>query len=173
MNQNGNSFLGKGIKSTEMVSLILMAESQHQSQGSSTQLPGNLSELCQFLGTTIENVVLPCFFCHKALGYLDKIIFMHSDLTIYWQNNTAHGTCYACIAICCKIEFVTFFERYAPVAEIEQRFGCNFVDLPIRCITCLRPLTRIEKTDIRDNAEHIFIIGGLARAQCMICRIGF
>lgn len=163
----------KHIKRQEMGSLILMAESQLQSGRETVpQLPENLVDLCSFLGTTIQDVVFPCFFCKKNLGYLDKIVFLHADLTIYWSDNIAHGTCYTCIGVCCRIEFISFFERYAPVVEIEQRFGCSIVDLPMRCITCLRPLTRIEKTDIKENSELIFLIGGLARAQCMLCRIG-
>lgn len=146
---------------------------QPQSAEAAPPLPQTLGELCLWLGVDLVNVYFPCLFCKRPLGLLEKLTFMSSDLNLCWDNNTAYGCCCCCTTICCRIEFVEHFERYIPITEAEEILGTAFADLHVRCITCLRPLTTVEKADITSNRESVFMIAGVPRAQCMLCRIGF
>lgn len=160
-----------GIKRSKKLQFLLMAQPQ-SAEPSAPPLPQTVGDLCLWLGCDIVALYLPCLFCKKPLGLLEKLNFMSSELTLTWQGNSAYACCCCCTSICCRIEFVEQFQNYLPVNEAEEQLGVQFTDLHVRCITCLRPLSPIEKGDIRTNRERVFIVGGVPRAHCMLCRIG-
>lgn len=135
-------------------------------------LPQSLGELVELLELTLNDLPVTCYYCQKNLPFHDKILFMFSDLALYWEENVYSASCWSCLKGVARLEFLTGYEDLKSTREIELIFGKPFGELNIRCYGCYRFLNVIEKLDVVSANESVAIVRSRPRALCSLCKIG-
>lgn len=136
------------------------------------QRPTKLKELSEFLGISVEEVLITCFYCNRWLTGPEKVLFVHSDLGIYYKDDVYYAACQACIKTACKLDFLVNYQGFISTTEAEILFASRFEDLDVRCWGCLRKLTRTEKVDVVRRRDDVAVIKDQPRSRCTLCLLG-
>lgn len=132
--------------------------------------PESLQELADEQQVHLVDLHVQCGFCDRLLTFLEKILFESQDLGVIWRGQTPRGVCQACLFICARNEYYTFFEGDIPAETVEEVGGLPLGDLRVRCWKCYTPLTNSEKLEHIVIEEPFKRVAGKIRGQCMVCR---
>lgn len=135
-------------------------------------LPQSLTQLAELLGLHVSDIEVNCFYCDRTLTFHEKILFVYSDLNLFWRGHVCYAGCQSCLRAVSRLEFVTFYEKLVSPREAEAELRVPFRELDIRCVKCYRYLNYTEKHDVLTSNENVAIVRGAARALCILCKIG-
>lgn len=135
--------------------------------------PQSLAQLAELCGVDgLEKIIVQCFYCGKPMSWADKILFDSSQLPLVSHFGSFYGSCYPCVTANARLDFMINYDGVNTVPEIELQFRKPFMDLGVRCVSCLRLLTRCEKRDVLDTDSDLFVIRGNVRTLCIVCKVG-
>lgn len=136
-------------------------------------LPQTLSELAQFLGKDgLRGLDIQCFYCGCFLTWADRVLFNNAQIPIVWMDCRYYASCHSCVKANARLDFMTNFNGATTVDVLELQYEKSVEELEIRCLCCLRRLTRSEKVDVGISDPDLFVIRESIRTLCVVCRVG-
>lgn len=136
-------------------------------------LPQSLTDLAVWLGLEdLTNLHVTCYYCGCYLAWHDKILYDNSNLNVIWREGAFYAVCYSCTKATARLDFMTHYSGVYSVAEIQLQYNCSLLELPVRCLGCLRELNRQEKTDVVIGNPDLFLVRDSIRTLCVVCRVG-
>lgn len=134
--------------------------------------PRSLKQLAEALSLELDDIFITCFYCQRFLTQPEKVLFVHSDLGIHFSNDCYYAACQGCIRNAARVDFLANYQGLISIAEAEALFAKRFVDIDVRCWTCLRQLNVSEKTEAINRQADIAVIRDQARTKCTLCHLG-
>lgn len=136
-------------------------------------LPQSIAALSQQLGGTgVQDIVIQCFYCGRPLSWAEKVLYDSSNIPVILYRECFYASCHPCVTANARLDFVMNYEGVTSAAEVELRYGKTIENLSVRCVSCLRELTRTEKRDVQQTDPDLFMIRDTIRTLCIVCRVG-
>lgn len=135
-------------------------------------LPQSLTALAEWLGATdLSSLLVTCYYCGNFLGWHDKILYENANLYVIWKDGGFYAVCHCCTRGTARLDFMRNFGGVYSVEEVQLQYNSSILDLTLRCVSCLRELSRQEKTDVALSAPDIYLVRDSLRVLCVVCKI--
>lgn len=120
-------------------------------------------------GCRVIALTVPCNFCKRALTNIEKCFFDGYGMTLRWVGGNPYACCLPCLRLCARIEFALHLVRYTGAQALAREQGRDLCTLPVRCRSCLRPLSWSEKARLQEQDASLGIVRGRLRGICELC----
>lgn len=128
-----------------------------------------VEEAARARGCRVIEFPVGCTFCRRPLSNIEKTWFDAYGMNLRWVEGTPYACCLPCMRRCARVEFTLHLQRYTSASGIEKALGTQLHTLPVRCRSCLRPLSRGEKLRHEEVDASVGIVRGRLRGICGLC----
>nr|WJJ59308.1 MAG: E6 protein [Leptonychotes weddellii papillomavirus 12] len=135
--------------------------------------PRTVQALLTTFELALDDLLLCCVYCLRALTRRDLIIFDYRSLFLVWRKGIPYAVCDPCLRGIAKIELWRHHERSVSVSTFEYELGIPFGDVSLRCAGCFKYLGEEEKLLMVEDGRRVHQIGHQWRGVCVRCRQGF
>nr|WDS49644.1 MAG: E6 protein [Neophocaena asiaeorientalis asiaeorientalis papillomavirus 2] len=131
--------------------------------------PCTIRQLCLQYGLQIDELLICCVFCRRALREFDIWSFVNKGLLVLWKKGFPHACCPRCLEVQALVQWLRRFERCGNATAVEEDTGKPLGELFIRCMGCYKPLNNSEKLFQIEDRKPFTKVAGNWRGFCLNC----
>lgn len=120
-------------------------------------------------GCRVIALSVPCTFCARLLTNIEKCFFDGYGMCLRWVADTPYACCLSCLRVSARLESALYLQSYTGARALAEALGKDLCTQPVRCKSCLRPLSRREKQKLQEQDASVGIVRGRLRGICELC----
>lgn len=128
-----------------------------------------VEDVARARGCRVTALSVPCNFCTRRLTNVEKCFFDGYGMCLRWVKGTPYACCLSCLRVSARLEYALYLQRYIGAQALAAAQGRDLCTLPVRCNSCLRPLSRSEKEKLQELDASVGIVRGRLRGICELC----
>lgn len=128
-----------------------------------------VEDLARARGCRVTALTVTCNFCTRALTNIEKYYFDGYGMCLRWVKDKPFACCLSCMRVSARLEYAQYLERYTGARALAEARGRDLCTQPVRCKSCLRPLSREEKQRLQEQDASVGIVRGRLRGICELC----